>query len=141
VAHRPPSPLVGANSALKLSGAAGQNCTTITPLTGGCTGTALTAPAINANGLFCLHNNALSHLRISREIAGHSGLATASCTNVQSVIGAADRTVVNQIITGAITPTIYQLLAADVNLVGKVTDADASLILARGTNLYNCEFS
>lgn len=128
------------NTALKISGVAGQNPTAITPLTGGCTGTALTAPAIDANGLFSVQNNALSHLRISREIAGHSGLAAASCTNVQSVIGATDRAVVTQIITGAITPTIYQLLAADVNLDGKVTGADASLISSRGTNLYNCEF-
>ncbi len=126
----------------KISGVTGQNPTTITPYsTTDATGIALTSPSLDANGLFTVPDATLKSLTFSRDVLGDASVAFASCANITTVINAADRTTAAQIANGVVTaPTIFQLLAADVNLDGRVTSGDAALISSRGLNQYNCEF-
>ncbi len=126
----------------KISGVTGQNPTTITPYsTTDATGTALASPSLDANGLFTVPDATLKSLTLSRDVLGDASVAFASCANITTVINAADRTTAAQIANGVVTaPTIFQLLAADVNLDGRVTSGDAALISSRGLNQYNCEF-
>jgi hypothetical protein len=78
---------------------------------------------------------------IKRDIPGDGYTSPSACTDVMSVINAADRNATLAIATYANThPSIFELVAADVNQDGKVTSGDAALISSRTINGNYCEF-
>src|SRR6185312_4740036 len=80
-------------------------------------------------------------LQVYRDIAGDKDMPPLLCSNVQSAINSMDRNLALSISNFTLAnPTVYQLMAADVNLDGKVSAGDASLISSRSVNAYNCEF-
>jgi hypothetical protein len=95
----------------------------------------LTATATpDLNGAFVIPA-APVNISFSRDIPGDTAI---SGTDVMPVINSADR---NQALAIAnysySNPTVFELIAADVNLDGKVSSGDVSLISSRTINIYN----
>ncbi|MCU0429214.1 MAG: T9SS type A sorting domain-containing protein [Cytophagaceae bacterium] len=95
----------------------------------------------DANGVFkVIGTSTLNKLRINRDVPGDRSYSALACSQVNAFINGQDALLASQISSKTITPTLFQLLAADVNLDGKVTAADATLIQTRSVNAINCEF-
>ncbi|MCU0417713.1 MAG: leucine-rich repeat domain-containing protein [Cytophagaceae bacterium] len=95
----------------------------------------------NSSGVFSYVSTYGSQLQLKRDIKGDIQVPTIQCSSVQSVINSSDRLIAADISTQRIAnPSIYELLSADVNLDGKVTAGDVSLISSRSINANNCEF-
>jgi len=107
-----------------------------------CTVNTSVTSVADANGIIRINSNAnTTGMKVSRDILGDKNIAKLNCSNVQNVINSVDRNVALSISNFSLTnPTVYQLMAADVNLDGKVTAGDAALISSRSVNAYNCEF-
>jgi hypothetical protein len=113
--------------------------TTITGVDAACGNPSVAVtPDLNGDFTYDLTNG--SNMMIERDIVGDFGVPLASCTDVMPVINGTDANRVLDIITGVITPDIYELLAADVNLDGLVNSMDVSLVTSRTLNLNNCEY-
>ena len=92
------------------------------------------------NGNFSM-GNSFNNIKINRDIPGDYYTSPLSCTDVMGVINAADRNKALAIANNSYTsPSIYELISADVNLDGKVTAGDVALISSRTINSNNCEF-
>jgi hypothetical protein len=95
----------------------------------------------NNTGIFSYNLGNGSTLKIERDVKGNFNLPPLECTNVQSVINSADYQLALTIANSSYsTPSLYELMSADVNQDGKVTAGDVSLISSRSINQYNCEF-
>lgn len=91
-----------------------------------------TAVNTDATGAFSLNIKDASQLYINRSIPGSFG-STANCTNVMTWINGADQNLAMRIATleASVTPSVYQIVAADVNLDGRVTAGDVTALNAR----------
>jgi hypothetical protein len=88
-----------------------------------------TAVTPNASGSFTHSLLNGQKLRISRDISSNQ--------TVQGVINAADAVIAKTVVLGGnYTPSIYQMLAMDVNLDGKVSAGDVSQMKQRATSSY-----
>ncbi|MDB5257601.1 MAG: Cadherin-like beta sandwich protein [Chitinophagaceae bacterium] len=95
----------------------------------------------NNVGIFGYYPGNGSQLKIERDVKGNFNLPPLECTNVQAVINSADYQLALTIANSSYaTPSLYELMTADVNQDGKVTAGDVSLISSRSINQYNCEF-
>ncbi|MEL7146766.1 MAG: hypothetical protein AAFO69_10390, partial [Bacteroidota bacterium] len=94
------------------------------------TGTETFVPDLNGNFIF--DNSEGSYLQIDRDIPGNFS-GTGVCTNVMNWINGADQTRAMRIATldPTFIPTVYQVVAADVNQDGVVNAGDVTLIAAR----------
>jgi hypothetical protein len=88
----------------------------------------------NANGEFThfLNDNEL-FLNIERDIQGGAGIPLATDPSVQSVINGFDALLVRKVLLedASFVPTVYQMIAMDVNLDGQISAGDASQINQR----------
>ena len=87
-----------------------------------------------------LNNTSIENISITRNIVGDQNTNSSSCAIVNGVINSSDVALVIGILNGSIVPNKAQLIAADVNLDGAITAADATLISSRAINQYGCEF-
>ncbi len=95
----------------------------------------------NNDGIFAFNPDHGPSLRLERNIKGDLNVPAIECANVQAVINSTDWSSAAAIANyGNTSPSIYELLSADVNLDGKVTAGDVSLISSRSVNTNNCEF-
>jgi hypothetical protein len=94
--------------------------------------TTSTAVNTDATGSFTVNVKDASQLYINRSIPGTFG-STANCTNVMTWINGADQNLAMRIATfePSVTPSVYQIIAADVNLDGRVTAGDVTALNAR----------
>ncbi|HEY8401274.1 MAG TPA: 6-bladed beta-propeller [Cytophagaceae bacterium] len=92
------------------------------------------------NGIFNYSPLNGNKIVLKREVLGDISIPAINCSNVQGVINSQDHILAANIANYKITPKLFELLAADVNLDGKVTAGDASLISSRSVNANNCEF-
>jgi hypothetical protein len=83
-------------------------------------------------GNFNFNTDSATYLTISRDIPGNYGSAV-NCTNVMALINGTDQNRALKIATNdaSFIPTVYQILAADVNLDGSVSSVDVTLMSAR----------
>jgi hypothetical protein len=95
----------------------------------------------NTSGIFSYSPYSGSKLLINRDIKGDVNISLLNCSNVQAVINSSDyiRAAAIANFSGE-APSIFELLSADVNLDGKVTAGDVTLISSRSINANNCEF-
>lgn len=93
-----------------------------------------TNAAVNtdATGAFTVNIKDASQLYINRSIPGTFG-STTNCTNLMTWINGADQNLAMRIATfdASVTPSVYQIVAADVNLDGRVTAGDVTALNAR----------
>ena len=106
------------NDATNLLTGNNPSITTITPINN----PAAVITALDANGRFGIDGD--TQCKLTR----HGG-----CIPLTPIVGGLDATHILSILTNAITPTIEQLLAADVNEDGAVTAGDLTLVAQRST--------
>jgi len=95
----------------------------------------------NTSGVFAFNPNHGPLLQMERDIKGDMQVPALQCANVQAVINSADMGLAAAIANYSnVIPTVYELLSSDVNLDGKVTSGDVTLISSRSVNANNCEF-
>lgn len=115
--------------------------TDITGVDGSCASPSTSiAPDLGGNFIYDVTNG--TSLQLKRDIIGDYSIPTINCANVMAVINTTDRNQTLDIVTLTnATPTVYQLLSADVNLDGLVSSQDVSMITSRTINGDYCEFN
>jgi hypothetical protein len=103
-------------------------------------GTNYTYP-FNLNGQFKYHAQNGNSVKIVRDIPGSNTRYDTTCTDVMRIINGMDCYYVGRITTldPGFSPNVFQILAADVNLNGKVRANDITLIQQRVVKTI-CEF-
>jgi hypothetical protein len=89
-------------------------------------------PDVNGEFTHYLNDNEL-YLNIERDIAGSTGVPSATDADVQPVINGFDALLVRRVLLddASFVPSIYQMIAMDVNMDGQVSAGDASQINQR----------
>ncbi len=113
----------------------------VTGTNAACVQTSTGVSRADLSGVFKFSPGNGANIIIQRDINGDLNTPALNCTNIQSVINSMDRIQAADIATYKTTNVpIYTLLSADVNLDGKITAGDVSLISSRSINNNNCEF-
>lgn len=99
--------------------------TAVFGVSGGVITNAANPAVVDATGDFAHDLNNGTSIAIQRDIDNSS--------SVQSVVNGADAIVAKALLNGTLTPSIYQILAMDVNLDGAITAGDVSQMNQRAT--------